>query len=76
MFAVSHFVWFLPDNLIVSIDTFSDTHTQLQTPVVLNVTTKNTILAKLEKLVVVSGGTQGLGLALKNAMKVYKFLSL
>jgi hypothetical protein len=70
-FAASHFVWFLPEGSIVSIDTFSDTYSQLQTPVALNVNTKNTILSHLGELAIKSTtNTAGLSLALDNAMQV------
>ncbi|XP_046463087.1 calcium-activated chloride channel regulator 1-like [Daphnia pulex] len=72
-FAASHFVWFLPEGSIVSIDTFSDTYSQLQTPVALNVNTKNTILSHLGELVIKStANTAGLSLALDYAMQMFR----
>jgi hypothetical protein len=71
VFAASHFVWFLPEGATVSIDTFSDVYSQLQTPIALNLTTKNAILSHLDKISSKStANTAGLSLALNNAMRV------
>jgi hypothetical protein len=70
-FAASHFVWFLPEGSIVSIDTFSDTYSQLQTPVALNFTNRNAVLSHLDKITSKStANTAGLSQALDNAMRV------
>ena len=69
--AVSHFVWFLAEGTIVSIDTFSDVHTQLQPPVTLNVSTKNVIISRLDGISLNNKeNTTGLSSALNNAMRV------
>lgn len=71
VFAASHFVWFLPEGSIVSIDTFGDTYSELEKPVALNLTTRNAILSHLDKITIKStANTAGLSLALNNAMRV------
>ncbi|KAI9559833.1 hypothetical protein GHT06_013840 [Daphnia sinensis] len=72
VFAASHFVWFLPEGSFVSIDTFSDSHSKVQQPIELNMTTKNQILASLGNIQVTSGNTAALGLALDNAIQMFR----
>lgn len=73
-FAVSHFIWFLPEGSTISIDTFSDGYSQLQTPINLNnSTTKNNVIKRVRDDVrAPSGNTDGLNAALNNAIRVPK----
>ena len=71
LFAASHFIWFLPDGSTVSIDTFSDVYSQVETPIALNLTTKNAIISHLNKISAKENtNTAGLSSALNNAIRV------
>lgn len=70
-FAASHFIWYLPEGSFVSVDTFGDSYSKVQEPIELNMTTKNSVLASLDKIQETSGNTAALGLALDNAVQMF-----
>ena len=71
--ALSQFVWLLPDGVQVSIDTFSLNVTQIQQPVGLNSTMKNSILKLINNLQTDSSSSiQGLGPALDRALQMFR----
>lgn len=69
--ALSQFIWFLPDGLSLSIDTFSAEVHSIQPPAVLNYTIKNSILDMINTLPLDSQNTtSALVPALNHALEV------
>ncbi len=69
--ALCQFVWFLPNGLSFSMDTFSSGMNPIQDPVDLNPTIKNNVMDKISSLQASSeNSTQGLAQALDHSYQV------
>jgi hypothetical protein len=69
-FALSHFIFFLPEGIKVSIDKFSSGVVQVQAPIILNITARNIVLDAINSLQLDNQSTDGLGQALNRSLKV------
>ncbi len=69
--ALCQFIWFLPNGLSFSMDTFSSDMNAIQDPVDLNPTIKNKVMGKIRSLQTIStNSTQGLAQALDHSYQV------
>ena len=68
--ALSHFVWLLPDGIVVSVSTFNRNVTALQPSVALNSGTRNLLFQTIRGIERKETSTEGLGNALNSAIQV------
>ena len=70
-FAISHFIWLLPDGTYFSLDTYGDSHNAVIQPVILNRPNAKKVIDTIQKLECQSSNsTAGLALALNRAIEV------